>query len=130
MKIKLSTQQPYQLHSTGSFPEKFYGTAKLYKLPINGTVHDLPIQPVVSNIGTASYHLATDLAKVLSPLAFSEYTIRSTIDLINKVKNERIPQVFNMVSFDVKFLFTSWPLEKTIDIILPQIYHRKEIETI
>ena len=49
---------------------------------------------------------------------------------MNKVKNERIPQGFNMVSFDVKSLFTSVPLKKTIDIAFERIYLRKEIETI
>ena len=49
---------------------------------------------------------------------------------MNKVKNERIPQGFSMVSFDVKSLFTSVPLEKTIDIASERIYFRKEIVTI
>ena len=49
---------------------------------------------------------------------------------MNKVKKERIPQVFRMVSFDVKYLFTSVPLERTRDIALERIYLRKEIETI
>ena len=54
-------------------------------------VHDLRIWQIVSDIGTASYHLAKYLAKVLSPLTYSEYTIRSTIELMIKVKSERIP---------------------------------------
>ena len=124
LKRRLSTQQYCQMYPTASFPGKIYGTAKLHKLPINGTVHDLPIWPIVSNIGTASYHLAKYLAKVLSPLPYSEYIISSTRDLTNKVENERIPQGFSMVSFDVKSLFTSVPLEKTIDIALEQIYLR------
>ena len=33
-----------------------------------------------------------------------------------------------MISFDVKSLFTSVPLEETI-VALDRIYHRKEIET-
>ena len=49
---------------------------------------------------------------------------------MNKVKNERIPQAFSMVSFDVKSLFTFVPLEKTIDIALEWIYLQKEILTI
>ena len=49
---------------------------------------------------------------------------------MNKVKNERIPKGFRMVSFHVKSLFTSLPFEITIDITLVQNYHRKEIETI
>ena len=35
-----------------------------------------------------------------------------------------------MVSFDVKFLFTSVPPEKTIDIVLERICLRKKTETI
>ena len=88
------------MYPTGSSPGKFYSNAKLHKLPINGTIHDLAIWPIVSNVGTASYHLAKDLAKVLSPLAYSEYTIRSTRDLMNNVKNERVSQGFSIVSFD------------------------------
>ena len=86
LKTRFSTQQYYQLYPTGPFPVKFYGTAKLHKLPINGIVQDLPIWPIVSNIGTASYQSAKYLANVLSPLAYSEYIIRSIIDLMNKVK--------------------------------------------
>ena len=33
---------------------------------------------------------------------------------MNKVKNEKVPQGFSMVLFDIKSLFTSAPLEKTI----------------
>ena len=47
-----------------------------------------------------------------------------------KVKSERIPQGFSMLSFDVKSLFTSMPLEKTIAIVLERLYLRKEIVTI
>ena len=125
LKTWLSTQQHYQLYPTSSFPGKFYSTAKLHKLPINSTVQDLPIWPIVSNTGTASYHLAKYIAKKLSPLAYSEYTIKSTIDLMNKLKNER-----NMVPFDVKSSFTSVAFEKTIDIVLGRIYLHKETETI
>ena len=85
-------------------------------------IHDLPIQPIVSNIGTASCHLAKYLAKVLSPLAYSQYIIWSTTDLTNNVKNERIRQEFSMVSIEVKSLFISVPISKTIDIALTQIY--------
>ena len=51
-------------------------------------------------------------------------------DPIVKIKNENIPQNCNMVSFDVKFLFTSVPLEYTIDIIIKQIFEDYKITTI
>ena len=39
------------------------------------------------------------------------------------------PTDFNMISFDVKSLFTSVPLQETIYVALDRINHRKEIET-
>ena len=51
-------------------------------------------------------------------------------DPIVKIKNENVPQNCNMVSFDVKFLFTSVPLEYTIDIIIKQIFEDYKITTI
>ena len=75
IKHKLSKQDYIRLYPTDSAPGKFYGTAKKHKIPINGTVEDLPLRPIVSNIGTASYHLAKHLPKILSPLSKSEYTV-------------------------------------------------------
>ena len=95
------------MYPTGSFPRKFFGTARLHELPMNGVIHDLPIWPIVSNIRTASYYFGKYLSKVLSSMAYSQYIIRTTTDLIDNVKNERIPREFRMVSIDVKSLFTS-----------------------
>ena len=36
------------------------------------SVDDLPLRPIISNIGTASYQLAKYLAKLLSPLSKSQ----------------------------------------------------------
>ena len=52
------------------------------------------------------------------------------LTFIAKIKNEKVPQNCNMVSFDVKSLFTSLPLEYTIDIIIKQIFEDHEITTI
>ena len=87
----------------------------------------LPIRPIVSNIGTATYQLAKYLAKLLSPLSQSQYTVKSTKDLIQKIYNVNVPHGFNMISFDVKSLFSSIPLEEAINGALDIIYHRKEI---
>ena len=74
----------------------------------------VPIRPIVSNIGTATYQLAKYLAKLLSPLSQSKYTVKSTKDFIEKIRNINLPHGFDMISFDVKSLFTSVPLEETI----------------
>ena len=40
---KLSQQEYKKLYPTGSCPGKFYGTAKIQKLPVNGGINKLPI---------------------------------------------------------------------------------------
>ena len=71
LKSRLSVKEYYQLYPTGSCPGKYYGTAKIHKLPPNGFIVNLPLRPTVSNDGTASYQLAKYLANLLSLLAQS-----------------------------------------------------------
>ena len=129
-KCRLPQKEYYQLYPTGSCAGKFYGTAKIHKLPPDGNISNLPLIPIIPNIGTASYQLAKYLAQLLSPLTRSRYTVNSTKDLTVKIKNEKVLQNCNMVSFDVKSLFTSVPLEYTIDIIIKRIFEDHEITTI
>ena len=129
IKRSFSTQEYSTISPTGSCPGKFYGTAKVHKLPENGNVNYLPIRPIVSNIENPTYQLAKYLAKLLSPLSQSQYTVKSTKDFIGKMQNVNVPHGFNKISFDVKSLFSSVPLEETINVALDRIYHRKEIDT-
>ena len=45
------------------------------------------------------------------------------------IKHKKVPDRFQMLSFDVKSLFTKVPLETTIDIILRKIYTNHELTT-
>ena len=67
MKHKFAGQEYQKLYSTGLNAGRFYGTRKIDKVHDSGTINDLPIRPIVSNIGTASYHLSKYLAHLLSP---------------------------------------------------------------
>ena len=78
LKSKLSSYEYKKLYPTGSCPGKFYGTAKLHKLPVNGKIDDLPIRPIVSNINTAIYQLVKHLSKALFPLRELERNIKIT----------------------------------------------------
>ena len=93
LKDRLSYKEYYQLYPMGSCAGKFYGTAKIHNLPLNGFIDNLPLRPIISNIGTPSYQLAKYLAKLLFPLAQSNYTINSTKDLMIKIKNKKIPEI-------------------------------------
>ena len=48
---------------------------------------------------------------------------------MNKIKTEKIPTDYQMISFDVKSLFTNIPLDRTIDIILKKKFDNQEIQT-
>ena len=95
----------------------------------NGNIDQLPIRPIVSDLNTITYQLAKHLSKILSPLRESEYTIKSTRHFMEIIKHKKVPEGFQMVSFDVKLLFTNVPLETTIDIILRRIYTNHELTT-
>ena len=66
---------------------------------------------------------------MLAPLRKSQYSIKSTKDFMNKIKTEKITTGYQIVSFDVKSLFTNVPLDRTIDIILKRIFENQEIQT-
>ena len=64
----------------------------------NDSVQSLPIQPIVSNIGIETYHLSKYLASLLSPLSESEYAVKNSNSFEQKVKLNKIPSNYNMVS--------------------------------
>ena len=72
IKKKISKTEYQQLYPTGCSSHKFHGTAKIHKLPNGGSITELPLSSIVSNIGTASYCVSKYLAKFLSPLRQSE----------------------------------------------------------
>ena len=130
MKKKFTPTQYKQLYPSSSRPGLYFGLAKVHKVKdVSMDVNELPLRPVVSNIGTATYHISKYLANLLQPIAKSEFTIDSTADFISKIKNKKISTQFEMISFDVVSLFTSVPLDFTIDLILNKIYDQKLITT-
>ena len=129
IKNNLSETEYKTIYPTGSAPGKFYGTAKIHKIKDYETVDNLPLRPIISNIGTSSYNLAKYLAKLLSPLGKSEYTVQSTNEFVTYIRNQQVPEGHKLISFDVSALFTNVPLDNTIEIVLKRIYEHNEIQT-
>ena len=71
IKNNLTKQESSRIYPTGSSPGKFYGTVKRNKLKKGSSVVDLPLRPIISNVGTASYQLAKYLVKLLPPVSKS-----------------------------------------------------------
>ena len=89
----------------------------------------MPLSPIISNIGTATYETAKYLANLLAPLGKSKYTVTNTKKFVKYIQKQEVPDGYKMVSFDVVSLFINVPLEQTIEIILKRKYINKEITT-
>ena len=101
IKPRLSEHEYKMLYPSGSSPGKFCDTAEIHKVPGNGNIEQLPIRRIVSNLNTATYQLAKYLSKTLSHLRESEYTIKNTRPFMEMIKHKKVPEGFQMVSFDV-----------------------------
>lgn len=129
IKSELSEQEMWKkvykkLHPTGSCPGKFYGTGQVHNFPVNSGIIDLPIQPIVWCLNTATYNIAKYLSKLLSPLQQSGNTVENKKEFIEDLKQQHHKNM-KMVSFDGKSLFTNVPLDHTIDKTLRRINNKK-----
>ena len=90
-------------------PPKLYGLPKLHK-------PNIPMRPIVSFCGSPTYQLSKYLTNILKPLTDeSRHKLQSTENFIDAIKTIQIPDDHKLVSFDVKSLFTSIPLQLALD---------------
>ena len=89
IKSKFTQQEFKRLYPTGSNAGKFYGTTKLHDLLTFGTVDQLPLLPIILNIGTPSYQLS----KLQLPLSKNQYTIKSTKSFTSFIKHQKFLMV-------------------------------------
>lgn len=89
-----------------------YGLPKLHKTGI-------PIRPVVSYTNAPAYRLcrAFNFLFVENTNFISKFSIKNSLDLIDKVINVNVPCKCKLVSFDVISLFTSIPILKLKQIV-------------
>ena len=73
---------------------QLYGLPKVHK-------DGIPLRPIVSAIGSPTYSLSKELARILSPLA------DTTLDDADR-----------LISFDVTNLFTKVPLDEAMEAIM------------
>ena len=67
------------------------------------------------------YNLASELSKIISLFATNNYTIKNSFTFVAQLQKLSFDDC-HLVSFDVKSLFTSIPLDETIEITLDAIY--------
>ena len=100
-----------KLYPTGAGSPKFYGLPKIHK-------EGMPLRPIVSSIGAVTYHTSKELSRIIKPLVGrSPYHIQNSKDFIQQIQGIQLQSNQCMVSFDVKALFTSVPIQPAITII-------------
>ena len=74
------------------------------------------MRPIVSLCGSPTYQLSKHLTNILKPLTDkSGHKLQSTDNFIDAIKMVQIPDDHKLVSFNVKSLFTSIPLQLALD---------------
>ena len=107
-------------HRAGS--PKFYGLPKIQK-------EGIPLMSIVSSIGAVSYETSKELASILKPLVGkSPYHVHNTKDFIQKIKGIKLEEDQCMMSYDVKALFTSVPIQPAISIITNLLEEDQELQ--
>jgi hypothetical protein len=100
----------FKLRSSTALPAKLYGLPKLHK-------QDIPMRPILAFCGSPTYELSKYLAKILHPLTNkSAHKLINTKHFVDKIIQDDIPQEYHLVSFDVKSLFTSVPIDLAIEV--------------
>ena len=93
------------LYSTAANVPLFYGLIKLHKI-------GHPIRPIVSFCGSPAYQLSKFLCKLITPLTNSApQKLRNSTQAKAELESVTVPDDCILVSFDVKSLYTSIPIE-------------------
>ena len=107
----LSIQKYKQLYPTSAVPPKFYGLPTIHK---TGT----PLRPIVSSRGSITYGVAKELSHIIKPLVGqSPHHLKNTQHFIQQLQGIRLQAGESITSYDVKALFTSVPVQPSIQIV-------------
>ena len=111
-KIKLDTRMDdityRRMYPTGAVIPKFYGLPKAHKA-------NTPLRPIVSSIGSVSYGVAKELARIIKPLVGStEHHVNNSKEFIEEIKKIKLEEGECITSYDVSALFTSIPIPSAL----------------
>ena len=100
-----------RMYSTGAVPPKYYGLPKVHK-------PGMPLRPIISSVGSVTHSTAKELTRIIKPLVGgSQHHVRNNKDFIHGIEGIQLTVDECMMSFDVESLFTSVPVDPSIQII-------------
>ena len=90
---------------------QMYGLPKVHK---DGT----PMRPIVSAIGSPSYKLAKELARILTPLTGNTmHAVKNSTSFVDRIHEIEMGPQDRMISFDVTNLFTQVPVDEALRVV-------------
>ncbi|XP_037942439.1 uncharacterized protein LOC119675315 [Teleopsis dalmanni] len=112
-KQKLITiQQKKQLLCSTANAPRLYGLPKIHK-------SNVPLRPIADSTMVPCYKLSKYVGKeILKPLISSDYNIKNSSELLEKLKHIKLEDNEILISFDVISLFTNIPTNLATKIIL------------
>ena len=111
------------LRPVSNQPGRLYATTKTHK-------YKLKFRPIISQVGTCTYN-AKVIADYLKPLFQNEYKTNDTQSFPSMLKDQTpLNPNEEYVSYDVDSLFTSIPVDKTINYMVNEIYQKKKLPQI
>ena len=77
-----------------------------------------PLRPIVSSRGSITYWVAKELSHIIKPpVGQSPHHLKNTKHFIQQLQGKRLQAGESITSFDVKALFTSVPVQPSIQIV-------------
>ena len=99
------------LNPNNSKAPHMYGKPKIHK-------PDMPLRPIISNIGSPCHQLARFLTRIISPLiGKTDSYVKNSQHFVTTLAPVIIDPTDIMVSFDVESLFTSVPTMEVLPIL-------------
>lgn len=107
----IDAKTAFQLKTNTAQCPRIYGLPKVHK-------PNMPLRPVVSNIGAPTYMLSKYVGRILQSSINSNYNIRDSFSFCTFINSVRLPENHILVSFDVTSLFTCIPRDMIPGIII------------
>ena len=107
----LNTQKYKQLYPTSAVPPSSMACPK-------STKQAPPLRPIVSSRGSITCGIAKELSHIIKPIVGqSPHHLKNTQHFIQQLQDKRLEPGETITSFDVKALFTSVPVQPSIQIL-------------